>query len=616
MKEFFTKNRYYLFLTIYFLGFGIIIALITSVINYRTEFHDIEETLCEISTDESNRKVEYLTSYVKRNEREIYSISQNDITKGFIKNQNQVGRSNLEDLFSAIIYSNSDIMQLRYINELGQEVIRIDRDKDSSSLNIIPKEQLQDKSDRYYFKESVAIDENGIWHSNLDLNIENGEIEIPYNPTFRLATPIYIDGINKGVIISNLMFSSILDELVYSTNFDINLMDMDGEILYNSENKNVWSRYIDGTSNIYDKFPEMASQIMSEESLCSETLFTYNIGSVFNNEEHLKIIFSVKSDTIDTLKSENLFRALIIALTVFLISIPLSWIVSVIPSNLQSRLNTAFDEIKEQSDIIDENVMIIRADNQGFSTDISKSFTKVTGYSKEELIGKKHKIFQNEEMCHDVKKGNKIDLEVEEKTKNNESLWLQVGVSPKLDTSGSLESLTAICENITDKKRIELMSETDTLTGLNNRRRLLEVFNKEKSRAERYNDVFSVIIYDIDFFKKVNDLHGHLVGDDVLKTLSDIVKDNTRENDYIYRWGGEEFLIISTNKNVYEAAGLAEKLRLIVEKHKFDKVGSITISCGVTQFENGDDLESMIARADVGLYDAKTNGRNKVVTKV
>lgn len=161
-------------------------------------------------------------------------------------------------------------------------------------------------------------------------------------------------------------------------------------------------------------------------------------------------------------------------------------------------------------------------------------------------------------------------------------------------------------------KKIESMATTDPLTGLYNRLELDSIYRKELNKAKRYNHEFSIIMIDIDFFKSVNDNYGHLVGDSVLKELSNILKSSIRSVDMLGRWGGEEFLIICSNTNLTGALELAEHLRSAVASYHFEGVGTKTCSFGVSSYSQDDTQESMIKRADNALYCAKKEGRNRV----
>jgi len=161
------------------------------------------------------------------------------------------------------------------------------------------------------------------------------------------------------------------------------------------------------------------------------------------------------------------------------------------------------------------------------------------------------------------------------------------------------------------KKELEQLTVTDSLTNVKNRRYYEERIQDEITRACRYEEPLSIIMFDIDKFKEVNDTYGHDVGDNVLIVYSKLIASMLRENDKLCRVGGEEFIIITPHTSAMDAYKLAEKIRKRVQKHK--EVLAITISFGVTTYIDCEDKDSMFKRADNALYEAKSTGRNRVV---
>ena len=160
--------------------------------------------------------------------------------------------------------------------------------------------------------------------------------------------------------------------------------------------------------------------------------------------------------------------------------------------------------------------------------------------------------------------------------------------------------------------RGELLSTTDRLTGLSNRLRLEVALEQEWARCERTQACFSLILLDIDKFKSVNDTHGHQVGDTVLVELAKILTDNIRKTDVVGRWGGEEFLIVCIDTTADAAAVIAEKIRSTMAAQDIAIAGPKTGSFGVTSYCPGDNIKSMMRRADDALYRAKEAGRNRI----
>lgn len=153
---------------------------------------------------------------------------------------------------------------------------------------------------------------------------------------------------------------------------------------------------------------------------------------------------------------------------------------------------------------------------------------------------------------------------------------------------------------------------TDPLTGLYNRLRLKDVLPREMARADRTGSALSVVMFDIDRFKRINDSFGHAMGDKVLTALSRVAAGSLRATDHLVRWGGEEFLAVLPDTST-EARHVAEKLRQVIADHRIDDVGEVTCSFGVALYAPGEGMGDLIARADQALYQAKANGRNRVV---
>ena len=156
----------------------------------------------------------------------------------------------------------------------------------------------------------------------------------------------------------------------------------------------------------------------------------------------------------------------------------------------------------------------------------------------------------------------------------------------------------------------------DSLTGALNRRAIYEALSHELSRASRTGSSLSICLCDIDFFKQVNDRHGHLTGDDVLKGLVQALKSNVRDYDMVGRYGGEEFLVIAPNTNEAQDNLLFERLRSVIADARFPTQAgdiSVTISLGVARFTKERSIDELIAAADEALYKAKAEGRNRVV---
>jgi diguanylate cyclase (GGDEF)-like protein len=169
-------------------------------------------------------------------------------------------------------------------------------------------------------------------------------------------------------------------------------------------------------------------------------------------------------------------------------------------------------------------------------------------------------------------------------------------------------------EDLLDK--VNFMAITDSLTGLYNRRRFLDVLTNEYERAKRYGTPFSLVMLDIDYFKKINDNFGHVVGDTVLKEISEILLKGIRDIDTAARYGGEEFMLILPNTDKDHARIVAERIRQAIETYDFIGLDrKISASIGISGMPDASiaDEDRLIRCADFGLYRAKQLGRNRTV---
>jgi len=193
---------------------------------------------------------------------------------------------------------------------------------------------------------------------------------------------------------------------------------------------------------------------------------------------------------------------------------------------------------------------------------------------------------------------------------------LQVGLPT--GGSGEVGYLTQVFNSMVESLRkqreeLERISTTDSLTGLSNRRHLMNLLTHEIERARRADQPFSILMLDVDHFKKYNDAHGHQAGDEVLGRVSAVLRKSIRPYDCAVRYGGEEFLVMLSATPLARARESAERIRKLVRAEQFEG-GTVTISIGVAEYRSGSDTaKSVIGQADAALYEAKRAGRDRVV---
>ena len=199
------------------------------------------------------------------------------------------------------------------------------------------------------------------------------------------------------------------------------------------------------------------------------------------------------------------------------------------------------------------------------------------------------------------------------------TLYLKASVSPVFSQNQTLIARIFLFNDITDSvilvKKLEDAAYIDALTGIYNRKHFFELAQVNIERALRFNNSIYMAMLDLDFFKLVNDTHGHTAGDQVLMKTAEVIHRTIRSYDLLGRYGGEEFVLLVTDLNIPEATLIMERIRENIENSVIDYEGveiRITCSIGLAQFTSGDTMETSVKKSDMALYVAKNSGRNQV----
>lgn len=181
------------------------------------------------------------------------------------------------------------------------------------------------------------------------------------------------------------------------------------------------------------------------------------------------------------------------------------------------------------------------------------------------------------------------------------------------------ESAAVVRDSELDRLRnriaeLEKTSATDYLTGAWNRAHLVRVLSSEMARSERFRQPLAALLIDIDHFKRINDTWGHQAGDAVLRELVALIQNKIRSADLLFRWGGEEFVVLAVSTGYRDAQIFAEGLRAQIAAHNFPVTGPLSASIGVAELHGSETAQEWFARLDAALYVAKNSGRNRVVT--
>jgi len=275
-----------------------------------------------------------------------------------------------------------------------------------------------------------------------------------------------------------------------------------------------------------------------------------------------------------------------------------------------------------------DSILITDADFTGDGPHIlytNPGFTRMTGYTLDEVRDRNPRFMQGPDTDRAVIDRLRDNCELGEVfrgatinyRKDGTPFDIEWTVAPIRDDAGNITHYMAIQRDVTEREsrrhRLEYLARHDALTGLFNRQYTQKLLGQELERCERYGAALSVLVIDIDHFKRVNDDHGHACGDTILQRVAQVIRDRIRTNDFVGRWGGEEFLVVLPHTTMDGAAEAAESLRTHVEQLETDDSPSVTISVGVAEREAGENSESLFDAADMALYAAKDQGRNRVL---
>ncbi len=301
--------------------------------------------------------------------------------------------------------------------------------------------------------------------------------------------------------------------------------------------------------------------------------------------------------------------------------------------------------LNEYKRAVDISNIVSKTNPKGIITYVNDKFCEISGYKEHELIGKPHNIIRHpsmdpsafKDLWDTIKSKRPWHGVVTNMRKDGKKYVVDSTVIPILDVDGDIIEYIAVRHDITEledtkeqlrnineamKHKVEeLYSMTsilekqaslDSLTGIYNRMKFEEIFSQELKNVNNNDQKLSMILFDIDHFKDINDTYGHQVGDDILKEITELISKNIKIQDTFARWGGEEFVILLPGTSLDGAVMFAEKLRVLIKQYQFTEVGNMTTSFGVGTYEEYENKATFFEKVDKALYLAKTRGRNRV----
>lgn len=598
-------NRSFFF---FFIIFGTIVMLLTAGVDgwYRSRTHAVY--LKNAWKSELEIKRQLLAETIHSAENSVQNIRENPLFFSWLENPDEQHLTAAQDLFHAVSAENPACMQIRFLDQEGKEKIRAARRQIEGKPFIVSKDGLQDRSTRDYFRDTINLAEKTYRVSPLTFSGDDTSTENPAHATLHISSPVVHDGKTRGILIIDVFAKSFLQKILRSNRFNTALVEGDGTCLFFPCADENWSNIRQSDKNILDRYRGRLD-LSKPESISGDGVFQTSVSREFPTGQDVRLVF-IEKRNLHADRKNLIYRLLTIFISVALLSLPAGLYLSGLPFRLQQRLKGRNQLISSWANIVRQNMMYVVVDREDQIRGASPAFLKKTGFKIKEL---KNRVWHDFLVSDDSPAfpGEK-QVEVRIKTAENDAFWANCTAAELPGKKDVQEKKIIIIHNIEEQKQAEKRSLTDSLTHLANRKALNEFLAGRRDMAIRYKLPFTVIFFDLDHFKRVNDTFGHLAGDTVLVEIADILRSHVRRNDLAGRFGGEEFLLVLPQTSIDGAMALAENLRMQIQHHRFSAGCSITASFGVALFQGEESVEELLQRVDTALYKAKHNGRNAV----
>lgn len=607
---------------------------------------------------------------------DLLALSQDTDLTSYLESGSEADKADLASEFQVFSREKRLYDQIRFIAADGREVVRVNFHRGAPA--IVPDAELQDKSGRYYFRDTLRLSRGQIFVSPFDLNVEHERLEVPYKPTIRFGVPVFDrHGNKKGIVVLNYFGAELLRDFKSALERSEGrgmLLNREGYWLSSPDAKDDWG-FVFGNGRTFGKdFPAEWRAISSGAHgslLTANGLFTFatvypmrawhssSDGSASpgaqsahqagQDEYQWKIVLHVGNASLPSagLLSRPLPAALFLgALLVVVVGSGYIAYARVARRQWQRALVDSEARLREIAATLGEGVLVF--DPEKRVSFANPEAERLLGRSEQELLGSKgHDLFHRrradgtpypEEKCRilAVMQSGVPYRAPEESFWRKDGTLLPVAVSSSpIMREGQVSGAVVAFHDISVRKRAEealrkanrqlkRLSRSDGLTGIANRRYFDEYLARELRSAAREAQPFAVVMIDVDFFKAYNDRYGHQAGDECLKQIAATLQAHVnRPNDLLARYGGEEFVAVLPDTPLEGALHIAEGLRVAVAELRIAHAESsvsrhVTVSLGVgaTDACGEHTAESIVAAADEALYEAKQHGRNRTRTRL
>lgn len=414
----------------------------------------------------------------------------------------------------------------------------------------------------------------------------------------------------KEITLSAIMNASQNSIIMYDKNKNIIFSNKAAQNFFNLESNNTVGKNLNDIFLSYEYVGECNQNVILENDILKENVLTSKIVEIKAYNKKNKTFFIELSTT--SFKINGVWYGLILAQDI---------------TNRKIEQEELKKSRKEYLELAENSpVGVLKCDVDGNIIYINKKAIEILGSPSVEQTKKINlikfplmvKYGLSKQLLESMKTKEVKTIELEYKTKWGKYLWLRTHTKPTED-EGVITGAQIIIDDITEKKLLEekfqRLCVTDELTNTYNRRFMKEKLQEEikKCTSDKYN--FSLIMFDVDNFKEVNDCYGHDIGDKILEKFSSEIKKHIKGDGILARWGGEEFLVLLPKLCIKKATNIAEYLRKHLSQIKIPEVATVTASFGVASYKKGDTIYSIVKRADNMMYKAKAAGRNCVCSE-
>ncbi len=361
------KIRFFFF----FLLFSGIIVWITILLGIYKTNDRVTGQLLNNAEHELGIKKERLHGYLLSLENLLSAAADNEyIYRSLRKGQTD----DVNRFFMALARSNTHFMQIRFIDTEGNEIVRVHRDRIGDTPVIVSPETLQNKAHRYYFKKINALEQGRTWFSDIDLNIEFGQIERPYKPTLRIGKAVFYEGKRAGLVIVNIFMKPFLDTFHTSSNFDLYLSDPNGKILLHADPRYNWYKYLKPDITLATHFPRMFRMLKEQTDYRGE--YSYATRFTFFDDRELVLVARIKENILQEQRSGFVQMLIFIGLIAFLLALPMAYWFAVLFERLDKQLRAVIQSLGDGLFVLDRQNRTVIA---------NPAARKILGYSLDTL---------------------------------------------------------------------------------------------------------------------------------------------------------------------------------------------------------------------------------------